>query len=110
MVDAATPSVNATEAPRRCRGRPVLYALGGLVLFLVLLICLALWWTSSQGSLRQALSLAQRFLPAGQSLQFEGVAGSISRGGSIGMLRWSSAGTTVTVEELDLEWRLREIF
>src|SRR5690606_39104639 len=62
------------------------------------------------GSLRQSLSLAQRFLPADQQLEFTDATGSITRGGRIARLSWSAPGITLTIEDFELDWRLSQLF
>lgn len=107
-VDTATPPAPATPPPRR-RARWPWWAGGGLLLLPVLLVVAALLWTGSGSSLQQGLQLAQRFLPAGQSLQFAGVEGSIRRGGRIQWLEWRGDGISVRVEDFALDWNLAEL-
>lgn len=69
-----------------------------------------LWWSGSEGSLRQGLELARRLMPADQQLQYDSVSGSITGGGRIGRLQWSKPGVAVTIDQLQLEWSLRELW
>ncbi len=91
---------------RRQRWKRVLRWLGGVVLLLALLAGGIAWWAASDGSLLRGLQLARRWLPAGQHLEFSGVQGSIMGGGHVGHLQWSSPGTTLTADELRMEWSL----
>ncbi|MEO8314257.1 MAG: translocation/assembly module TamB domain-containing protein [Pseudomonadota bacterium] len=68
------------------------------------------WWAGSEGSLQRALLVMQRLLPADQTLVVSNVKGSLSGGGRIGRLQWSKPGTTVTIDDLQLEWSLRQLF
>ena len=51
-------------------------------------------------------SLAARFLPEGQSLQADGVRGTLRAGGHIGRLRWSSLTLAVEISDAHITWRL----
>jgi translocation and assembly module TamB len=84
--------------------------LAGVLLAFLLLLGGVVWWAGSDGSLPRALQVAQRFLPADQRLAFSDAQGSITGGGSIGRLQWSKPGITVTVEDLRLDWSLRQLF
>ena len=68
----------------------------------------AVWWIGSSASLRHTLQIAQRFMPADQTLQFSDATGSLARGGRIGRLQWGRPGMEVTIENLRLDWSLRE--
>jgi translocation and assembly module TamB len=85
-----------------------------LALLVVLALLLALpvggwWWASRDGSLERALRMTQGMLPPGQSLQFSDVQGSLTGGGRIGQLQWSRPGIALEVDELQLEWSLRQL-
>ncbi|HUG73666.1 MAG TPA: translocation/assembly module TamB domain-containing protein [Steroidobacteraceae bacterium] len=67
------------------------------------------WWASRDGSLQQALRMAQGVLPPGQSLQFSDVQGSITGGGRIGRLQWSAPDFALEIDDLQLEWSLRQL-
>jgi translocation and assembly module TamB len=84
--------------------------LGGTLLALLLLLAGIGWWTGTEGSLSRALQLAQRWLPADQQLVYSDVRGSLAGGGRIGRLQWSKPGTTVTIEDLHVQWTLRQLF
>jgi translocation and assembly module TamB len=103
-MNAATPPVVRRRWPR-----VALWVGAGVVLVPLLLLSAVLWWASSEGSLARALRLAQRWLPAEQQLAYQDVTGSVSGGGHIGRLQWSKHGTTLTVEDLRLEWSLRQL-
>jgi len=77
---------------------------------LVLLVIGLMWWAGSEGSLARALKIAQHWLPEEQHLTFSDARGSITGGGRIGRLQWNNAGTSLTIEELRLEWSLRQLF
>jgi translocation and assembly module TamB len=67
------------------------------------------WWIGSDNSLPRALELAQRWLPAGQQLEFTAAQGSLGSGGRIGRLVWRKPGLELTIEDLRLDWSLREL-
>jgi translocation and assembly module TamB len=93
---------------RSARRRVALWS-GGFLAVLLLMLGGVVWWTGSDGSLARALQLAQRWLPEGQQLTAADVQGSIRGGGHIGRLQWSRPGTTITVDELQLDWSLRQL-
>ena len=99
----------ATPVTRRRGLRRAAWWLGGLALLLVTLPVGVAWWAGSEGSLSRALQLAERFLPAGQVLEFADAQGSVSGGGRVGRLHWSAPGTEVEIEDLQLSWSLREL-
>jgi translocation and assembly module TamB len=107
MTDA-TPREPTRKRARSGWARAGLW-MGGVSLALVLLLASVVWWAGTQGSLPRALAVAQRLLPADQSLAFTDVQGSITGGGRIARLQWSKPGTTVTIEDLRLEWSLRQL-
>ncbi len=84
--------------------------LGGVLLALLLLMGGIVWWASTDGSLARALQIGRHWLPAGQQLAFSDAEGSITGGGRIGRLQWSNAGTTLTIDELRLDWSLQELW
>lgn len=106
-MNPASPASTNT-APSRRRRWPWWVAGGVLALLLVLVAGTAIWM-ASPGSLRQGLRLAQRFLPAEQTLAFTDANGSIAGGGTIASLQWNKPGITVTIENLSLAWSLRPL-
>ena len=79
-------------------------ALGGVCLLAVLL---GLWgWARTDGSLATALRLVAWLLPAGQTLQLNGVRGNLSLGGHVGHAHWHGDGLDVQVQDsqLGLDW------
>ncbi|HXC57890.1 MAG TPA: translocation/assembly module TamB domain-containing protein [Steroidobacteraceae bacterium] len=83
--------------------------LGGALLTLLLLSGGIVWWAGSEGSLSRALHIAQRWLPGDQQLVFSDAQGSITGGGHIGHLQWSKPGITLIIEDLRLDWSLRQL-
>lgn len=83
--------------------------LAGVFLALLLTLLCVLWWAASEGSLSRTLRIAQRWLPQEQHLSFSGAQGSVMRGGHIDRLQWSNAETTLTIDDLRLDWSLREV-
>ncbi len=69
----------------------------------------ALLWTGTAGSLAGALDLAARHLPAGQTLQFNNVSGTLGGGGHIGWLRWHQGGLSVEAQDTELAWSPRSL-
>ncbi|MET0280306.1 MAG: translocation/assembly module TamB domain-containing protein [Steroidobacteraceae bacterium] len=94
-------------APRRRRWP---WWVGGVLGAVLLLFAGAVWWAGRAGSLPQALRLAQRWLPAGQTLQFSDASGSIRGGGHVASLQWSAPGTSVAITDLTLQWSLPGLF
>ena len=82
-----------------------------LALLLTLLVLSgALWvWAGSSSSLATALKLAQPYLPAGQSLVFKAVTGSLREGGSVGWLRWQQGPVSVEAREIKINWALQPL-
>lgn len=91
-------------------GRRILRWLLMLLALLMLLVAAVAWWATTEGSLPRALQLVQRFLPAEQKLEYRDASGSITRGGHIAQLRWSQPGTALTIDDLRLQWSLRQVF
>jgi translocation and assembly module TamB len=83
--------------------------LGGALLAPLLLLVGLFIWAGSDGSLARALQLAQRWLPEDQQLVNRNVRGSILGGGHIGQLVWSKPGATLTVDDLHIDWSLRQL-
>lgn len=80
-------------------------------LLLVALVLAALWyWAASDQSLSVALERAAGYLPPGQTLQTSEVSGSLLTGGRIGLLRWRGAGLEVEAREIEVGWRLPELW
>jgi len=100
----------AAQPPTRRRWRRVWPWLLGILLALLLLLAGIGWWAGSESSLPRALSVMQRFLPDDQQLVFSDAQGSITGGGHIGRLQWHKPGITVTIDDLQLEWSLRQLF
>lgn len=72
---------------------------------LVALIGLGVWlWSGTPQSLAQVLRLAIRQLPADQSLQVEGVSGTLRDGGRIALLRWERNGLSVEARDVVVAW------
>lgn len=87
-----------------------LYGVLSVLVLLAVALGGALWWASTPGSLPRALSLAQTYLPAEQSLTFEDAQGSIVHGGHIGQVSWQSPAVGVTLDDLTLDWNLWGVF
>lgn len=103
-VPAAPPPRGGGRGLRRLLG-----ALAALLLLAVLVVGAVLAWASSDGSLPRALQLAQKVLPEGQHLAFEGASGSLTGGGTVRRLRWAMPGTELAVDGLQLDWRLWDL-
>ena len=61
-------------------------------------------WAQSGDSLPRVLALASRWMPAGQSLQVQGVTGSLHAGGRVQHLLWQGAGLRVEAEDVTVAW------
>ena len=87
---AGTPPAAQPPAPRASLLRRVLRRCMWLALGLLAVLALAaggLWfWSATDESLNTLLHLVQHHMPAGSSLQLEGVSGSLRRGGHIDKL------------------------
>ncbi len=82
----------------------------GLVLALILALLCALWlWSGTTQSLAGSLEQVARWLPAGQTLQTQGVTGSLQHGGSIAWLRWQQGELAVELHEATLTWSPRAL-
>ena len=97
----ATPVAGPARAPDRLRR--VLRGIVWLVVVVLTLVALALgglWvWSGQDGSLAWVLQRAAQ----GQTLQVQGVQGSLREGGQVERLAWSQDG--LSVEARDLRWR-----
>ena len=110
--EAAAAAPDTPPTPPRRSSRLLRWLVWGTVDLLALLLVLAgalWWWAGSSSSLAVVLEQAQRFLPAGQTLQASEVSGSLRAGGQIGSLRWQSPHMVVEVQKLDIGWRLRPL-
>ncbi|PAT31333.1 DUF490 domain-containing protein [Vandammella animalimorsus] len=99
----------SARRPRRRWLRALLWLLLGLVLLLALAVGGLWWWASRDGSLPRALALAQRYLPAGHTLDYSQAQGSITGGGQIGTLQWQMPGVALHIDDLRLDWTLSEL-
>lgn len=86
-----------------------LWTLGAGVLALAALLGAGWLWSGSDTSLATALAQLARWLPADQTLQVQGVQGSLRTGGSIASLRWQRAGLDVQARALHVDWSLRPL-
>ncbi|MGL4666939.1 MAG: hypothetical protein ACRCWR_03310, partial [Saezia sp.] len=82
------------------------------IILLLLALLVGVWiWSGSKGSLAQTIALAQRFVPiVGESLQVEGVQGSLRKGGTIGLVRWRQNQVDVEVSSINLQWNLTDLW
>ena len=62
------------------------------------------WWVQSTDSLPRSLGMAARFLPAGQSLQWSEVSGSLLAGGRAGHLVWQDKERRLELQDLSWSW------
>ena len=91
------------------RSKKILLWTGAALSVPLLLVLFLLRWAGSQGSLARTLQLAQRWLPADQHLAATQVQGSLTGGGQIKQLQWSKTGTSIVVDDIRLEWSLRQL-
>ncbi len=104
-------SAGASSPPRAPRHRHpwlrgLAWAIGALVLLLVLAVAALWFWLGTGQSLAFALERAAPYLPAGQQLQSEGVSGSLRRGGHIDRISWQNEGLRVEAKDIDIQWKL----
>ena len=128
-TDPAT-AVTPPPAPVRASlarrmARYGLWAALGLLMVLALALGGLWFWSATDESLNTLLRLVQRHMPAGSSLQVEGVSGSLRRGGHIDKLVYrlndtgrnpenhaenaertgeNAGALTVTLENTDITW------
>lgn len=90
--------------------RFILKAFLCFVIFIVFILA-AFWvWAGREGSLSQAISLAQRFVPlVEQSLTIEDVQGSIRHGGKIRFAHWQQDSVDAQITDLDVNWNLNNL-
>lgn len=75
-----------------------------------LALAASLWfWSDANSSLATLVQTAQRYLPAGQTLETKDIQGSLRTGGHIGWLRWRQAGLSVEAFGVDVAWTLRPL-
>ena len=89
------------------------WILAGLGLAFMLALGGLWYWSAGTQSLGTLLQLVQRNMPAGSSLQIEGVSGTVRHGGHIGKLVYrlgdaqadeSAGALTLSFENIDLAW------
>ena len=79
----------------------------GSVLMVLCGFAVALWWWGGrESSLKTSLYLGSLFLPPSQTLEFEGVSGSLWQGGSVRQLRWNEGLLVVHAQEIQVRWDL----
>ena len=84
--------------------RRILLVVASLLLALLLGVA-ALWsWSGGDTSLATTLNQITRLLPAGQTLEFKDVKGSLRSGGHIGWLRWQQGQLSVQATDLTSDW------
>jgi translocation and assembly module TamB len=83
--------------------------LTALVLALLVLFG-ALWlWSGAGTSLSTLVNQLLPYLPAGQTLEINGITGSVRDGGHIDRLRWSQGSLSVEAHDVQLAWSLRPL-
>lgn len=103
MSQAATQPTNVNHK------KPSRWLLKGLLslALLILVLVIGLWfWSGSSGSLATALSIGQRYLKDGQTLDVSNVQGSIRHGGHIGTLRWEQNNLRAELSDVEVKWQL----
>ena len=89
------------------------WILAGLGLAFMLALGGLWYWSAGTQSLGTLLQIVQRNMPAGSSLQIEGVSGTVRHGGHIGKLVYrlgdaqadeSAGALTLSFENIDLAW------
>ena len=104
------PAPVAAPRPQSSRARRAARLLVHLVLWPLIALALAagaLWyWAGRDDSLAAVLTRAAGHLPPGQTLEADGVSGSLRTGGRIGRLIWQSDGLRITASEVDVGWDL----
>ena len=89
------------------------WILAGLGLVFMLALGGLWYWSAGTQSLGTLLQIVQRNMPAGSSLQIEGVSGTVRHGGHIGKLVYrlgdaqadeSAGALTLSFENIDLAW------
>ncbi len=107
----STPQAHLDKKPAFIK-RVARYALWFLIfscLLLALLLGGAWWWSGQSDSLPRTLQLAQRFLPAGQTLSFSDAEGSLRQGGTIGQLHYANADISINATQTDVRWDLSKV-
>ena len=90
--------------------RIALWTLLGLLLATLALLGSLWWWSGSDSSLDTSLAQLRRWLPADQTLQTEGVQGSLRAGGRIAALRWQMGPLQVQAQGIEIGWTLGALF
>ena len=110
--NATRPAQNPAPKPRLRKriARSLLWFLIITVLLIAALLGGAWWWTGQDESLARTIAIAQRYLPAGQTLQATDVRGSLRRGGSVGQLQWRNPSITVDVDHATIGWSLGHLW
>ena len=110
------PQPESAQTPLTRAQRAVRYGawvLAGLVLAFMLALGGLWYWSTGTQSLSTLLQIVQHNMPAGSSLQIEGVSGTVRHGGHIDRLVYrlgdaqageSAGALTLTFETIDLAW------
>jgi translocation and assembly module TamB len=117
MPPSMPPTMPRVPAATRGLGLSWWRLAGLLLVALISLLGIAsatIWtWAATEGSLARGLAWAQRALPVGQTLDIEGVQGSLRAGGRIERLRWARQSPegplTVELRELVADWSISEL-
>lgn len=80
--------------------------LPGAVMASVAALTVALWlWASTEGSLRQALTLAKPLVPSLAPLEWQELNATLRSGGSAAQLRWQQDGLAIELTDAHLGWQ-----
>lgn len=112
MRQPANPSPHTESAegssPRPRRGWRIP---GMLSLGLTAALGAGLWhWSGTEGSLGATVRATSALLPAGLSLQAQGVQGSLRQGGRIQALHWQQEGLELTLQQVELQLEARRLW
>ena len=109
-MNAETHAADGTSPARRRSGcSRAAWWLGVLPLVLVAVPVAVLLWAGIGRLSAARIAMAQRFNAGRTTSEFTGAQGSVTGGGRIGHVEWSAAGTTLAIDDLRLDWSLRDL-
>jgi len=91
------------------RWRRLLHVIGTLLLLAAVLPAALWFWSGTSSSLATSLRVATALLPAGQTLAWQDVQGSLREGGRLGHLRWQQGGLHIEAQQVEVAWSWRAL-
>lgn len=110
VASSAPPSPPSSGKKARSGWRWLWLGLLALVSLVSVALTAAWVWLGQDTALTTAIEQAQRWLPAGQTLEVREARGSVRNGGQIAWLRWQGPTLAVEAREIELRWQLPKLW